>query len=79
MYPCEQCDYKTKDQNHLKRHIQTVHEGIRRFPCNHCDYQAKRKDSLVSHFRGVHEGIKRKQGQRHLRLDLPIVKLKYYK
>ena len=56
MYPCNQCDYKAKRQSHLKRHIQSKHEGIK-YPCNQC----------VSHFvdrKGLQKHIAKHAGLR---------------
>ena len=30
---CPDCDYKTKDSSNIKRHIQTIHEGIAIWSC----------------------------------------------
>ena len=41
----------------MKRHIQSVHEGIR-YSCNQCDLQFTRKGSLNLHIKTIHEGLK---------------------
>jgi len=56
LYECEQCEYKTKWKQSLKRHIKTVHEGIV-YKCEQCEYKANWKQNLVSHIKSVHEGI----------------------
>ena len=36
---CDQCEYATTRRYHLKRHLQSVHEGVKH-PCHQCDFQA---------------------------------------
>merc|ERR1712179_844684 len=43
---CEQCDYTTKDNSNLKRHIKTQHNKTKDFICDDCDYATNRKDVL---------------------------------
>ena len=54
---CDQCDYQTKTQNNLNRHIQSMHDGIK-YACNQCDYQATRQDNLKQHIQSRHNGVK---------------------
>ena len=53
---CPDCDYKTKDSSNIKRHIQTIHEGIA-ICCKQCEFKTPRKDKLKLHMKLVHEGI----------------------
>ena len=43
-------------QCHLKRHIQSKHEGAK-YTCNQCDYQAARKYRLKKHIKLKHDGV----------------------
>ena len=53
MYACNQCDQQFVQQSSLKRHIQSVHEGMK-YACNQCDYQTLRKDHLNNHINLKH-------------------------
>ena len=61
LHKCHLCDYKCKDKPYLEKHIQSVHEGIRRFFCPHCDYKAFFQANLNKHVKRVHEGVKDNQ------------------
>merc|ERR1712133_178456 len=56
-YTCNQCGKQYNQNNHLKTHIQSVHEGVK-YSCNHCEQQFTRKNSLNVHVKSVHEGVK---------------------
>ena len=45
---CDQCDYIAKHRAHLKRHKESIHEGII-YECEHCSYTNRRKDHLRTH------------------------------
>jgi len=57
IHACPHCDYQATQKGTLKRHIQSVHDGIK-YPCLHCDYQATQEGSLKRHIQNVHDGIK---------------------
>ena len=42
----------------LKRHIKSVHEGIKPFKCHICQYKSALKSGLKRHIISVHEGKK---------------------
>ena len=42
----------------MRKHIESVHEGIKPFKCKFCDYESGQKSSLKEHIKSVHEGIK---------------------
>ena len=42
----------------LKKHMVSVHEGLKPFQCSICDYNYSRKDHLESHIIAVHEELK---------------------
>ena len=59
-FKCKNCDYKTTQKGHLKKHIESVHEGIKpanKFKCNICDYETVQNSKLKKHINSVHEGI----------------------
>ena len=58
VHKCSICDYKTALKPHLKRHIESVHQGIKPFKCTLCEYEGSVKLSLEKHIESVHEGIK---------------------
>ncbi|CAD5115878.1 unnamed protein product [Dimorphilus gyrociliatus] len=49
MHSCDRCPYSTKRKEHLKRHMQTVHFGVRKFLCPECGKKFKRNDALQDH------------------------------
>ena len=42
----------------LKKHIATVHEGVKPFKCSNCDVSFSRKNSLTRHIASTHAGKK---------------------
>merc|ERR1719510_1254414 len=46
---------------YLRRHIEAVHEGKKRFQCDICKKQFAEKTNLNRHVSSVHEGKKRKK------------------
>ena len=56
-YDCNQCLKTYSSGCALRRHKQTVHQGVM-YPCNQCDYQAKQQSNLTVHIQSKHEGIK---------------------
>ena len=43
-----QCDYKANFAGNLKKHRESIHEGVR-YPCDQCDYRATTKGNLEKH------------------------------
>ena len=41
-----------------KKHMKSVHEGIKPFKCKICEYKAGLRSNLKKHIETVHEGIK---------------------
>ena len=54
---CRICDKKFV-QSKLKRHVQTVHEGIKHHQCQFCDKKFGQPEDLKKHVETAHEGIK---------------------
>merc|ERR1711879_121196 len=49
------------DQSNLKRHVQTVHEGIKDHHCKICDQKFGLNGTLKKHVKTVHDRIKSHQ------------------
>lgn len=58
-YQCDQCDYKTKRKEHMKRH-KTNHSGDRPHLCDTCGMAFKRSDTLSQHKQVHLEKVQRK-------------------
>ena len=56
---CNHCEYQTAYSEHLKRPIQSKHEGVKKFKCSQCNFTCNRNDNLKQHIQARHEGIKR--------------------
>ena len=50
---CKQCNHTVTASEELKRHVQSVHEGIV-YPCDQCSYVSKRRADLKVHFMSKH-------------------------
>ena len=46
---------ESPDEDTLKRHIETVHDGKRHY-CNQCEYSRKQKSVIKTHIESVHNG-----------------------
>ncbi|KAL3271201.1 hypothetical protein HHI36_021697 [Cryptolaemus montrouzieri] len=53
-YECSHCDYQTNQKYILKRHVNSVHLGIKNHNCDHCDYKTSDKYYLTVHTKSVH-------------------------
>ena len=51
------CNYKVTQASDLKKHVQSVHEGVKH-NCELCEYKATQKGSLRQHVKSVHKGVK---------------------
>ena len=54
-HACPQCDYKTGQASHLRKHVRTVHEQRRDHACPQCDAAFGTASKLRAHVRTVHE------------------------
>ena len=43
--------------SHLRRHIDSVHRGLKKFPCEQCDHRATTKQGLERHIRVRHMNL----------------------
>ncbi|CAG8903260.1 unnamed protein product [Penicillium egyptiacum] len=48
-HPCDTCHKTFGRSSDLKRHMNTVHHGLRKYSCDLCDRRFSRHDSLVRH------------------------------
>ncbi len=55
MFPCDQCDYKSKHKCAVTEHIKAVHQKVKPFQCAHCDFKASRKSNLREHINRHHQ------------------------
>ncbi|XP_054289116.1 zinc finger protein 141-like [Macrosteles quadrilineatus] len=49
IWKCSKCPYKSKLRAHLNRHVNDVHEGVRKFLCQYCGKKFKRNETLMEH------------------------------
>ena len=54
IHHCNICKVEFKQRNHLIKHNESVHQGIR-FPCSQCEYRATRKEHLTRHMKLNHK------------------------
>ena len=52
MNTCHLCPYKTPGKSELKKHIEMVHQKIKRFTCDQCARQFYQNNQLKRHIRG---------------------------
>ena len=55
---CETCDKTFSSKCNLKRHIKSVHEGVRDHKCEQCEKSFYYSHHLNTHIKAVHEGLK---------------------
>jgi len=55
---CPHCDKTFSNDYKVKRHIETVHEGVKHWQCSICPKKFYEKKDLGRHIRGVHMGEK---------------------
>ena len=57
VYQCNQCNFKTRNKKKLRRHIGSVHEGLK-YHCNQCDFEVGfgYKQTLRNHIKSIHGG-----------------------
>ena len=57
LYSCNRCDYQSRTTRLLKKHIKSIHLGIR-YPCDQCEYKAKLPGHLKTHKQVQHDEIR---------------------
>ena len=71
VFPCEQCDYKSKKRSNLKRHKESIHKtgnksnytgepvndntDIEVYNCGQCDYKSKKRSNVKRHEESMHK------------------------
>ena len=58
LHKCEVCYARFTEERYVKKHIRSVHEGIKPFKCNICNANFGQKVNLNQHVSRVHEGIR---------------------
>ena len=54
-FKCDSCDMSYTRKEHLKRHVNAVHEGKKNYNCNFCEMGFSRKDYLKRHVASIHK------------------------
>merc|ERR1719412_2389353 len=58
-FQCEKCSYAAYFQRDLNRHIQIIHDEIKKYSCDKCEETFGGLIDLRQHISSVHEGIKK--------------------
>ena len=53
---CDKCNKSFTKKDHLKTHIQSIHENVR-YNCDKCDKSFTHKSSLRTHIRSAHKNV----------------------
>ena len=53
---CNLCKFRTKKKSDLRKHIESIHEGIT-YGCDQCDYLATQQGHLKEHIQAKHQGV----------------------
>ena len=56
MYKCKKCDKEFLTKSHLTKHIENVHEGLKRFKCDSCGESFSQSGELRRHMAKIHDG-----------------------
>jgi len=54
---CPQCDYKAIKASHIRRHVESKHDGIT-FGCDKCELRFSNQSNLQKHVKVVHLGMR---------------------
>ena len=52
---CNKCQFKTKHQFAMKRHVSGVHDKVRAYECDFCDKKCAQKSQLLKHIEIAHQ------------------------
>ena len=58
-YKCEKCSKSFSKGQVLRRHIRSVHEGVKNYRCETCDKAFGEAHNLKKHLRTVHKSLKK--------------------
>ena len=64
-FSCDECSKTFNYSSHLRRHMKSVHEGLR-FQCNFCDHTASQRVHLRLHIQSKHtneHGLERQENE----------------
>ena len=53
-FACDLCSFRAKWRRSVKRHKQTVHDGIKFFKCDQCEYSSTQSGTLKRHKKLIH-------------------------
>ena len=53
-FGCNKCNFKTKHQVSIKRHLLDVHEKIKAYACNFCEQTSAKKNDMMQHVQKSH-------------------------
>ena len=54
-FACNKCQFKTKHQFAMKRHVSGVHDKVRAYECDFCDKKCAQKSHLLKHIEIAHQ------------------------
>ena len=57
LFDCGQCQSQFKRKEHLQRHIQSIHEGVK-YNCDQCNVEFTQHAHLFIHIKSKHEGVR---------------------
>ena len=57
-HKCKLCEYKSYNISHVKKHVEGVHDKIKKIKCDLCDFRCVTNSHLKSHVKQVHDQIK---------------------
>ena len=57
-FKCDSCEKAFTRQDHLRRHVASVHQAQKNFYCDFCEKAFARKDYLKSHIASFHKDQK---------------------
>ena len=60
-FPCGKCSYVARIRANLRRHVDAVHEGVKKFACPNCEQKFSSKEHYVEHNKRVHDKIEREK------------------
>jgi hypothetical protein len=58
LFLCDRCNFQTSRKDHLRRHIQRVHDKLKPHGCPSCDHKFFSKYHMQIHFKAIHENCK---------------------
>ena len=54
MFFCKECVYQSKNETHVKNHVNAVHLKLKPFKCEKCPSVFSQKSSVKNHFKEYH-------------------------